>query len=215
MDTTNDIAAQPGAATVEQQYDSSAAKNTLSVGRVNLPDLSAIVDRVCRTHCWRRTKNGPVHINEPLTDAKIKEHLAGRKIYGASPIAPGESTTRLGLLDFDSHKGETSWIDMCAAAKEVLDAALARGLIGIPFRSSGGTGIHLFFIWDDPQDAYSVRELLRDVLANCYMKPGTGGVAKNEAEVFPKQDSVPISGYGSMFILPLASQSEYLPELLT
>jgi hypothetical protein len=80
----------------------------------------------------------------------------------------------------------------------------------ILFRSSGGKGIHLYLLWDQPQDAYSVRVMLTELLAFFELKPGTGGVAKGQVEVYPKQDAVPADGFGSMFILPFAGKSELL-----
>ena len=127
--------------------------------------------------------------------------------YGLCPIAPGTSTTRVALFDFDSHKGEVSLDDMIAHAERVR-AALR--LASTMFTSSGGKGIHLYIVWDEPQDAYSVRQHMRDVLERCGFKPGTGGVVKGEVEIFPKQDSVPADGFGSMFILPFAGSSKHL-----
>ena len=52
-----------------------------------------------------------------------------------------------------------------------------------------------------------MRRALADVLHDCGLKPGTGGVSEGEIEIFPKQDSVPIDGFGNMFVLPLAAAS--------
>ena len=174
---------------------------------MSLDILDPILDRVHRGHCWTKTPDGPRRIDEPLTPSHVSRHLTGRAAFGVCPLAPGSSTVRLALLDFDSHKGETSWEAMSRVVLQAIDAAKDRGLAGIPFRSSGGNGVHVFFIWDAPQDAFSTRSLLAAVLGDCGLKNGTGGVAKGEVEVFPKQDSVPVNGYGSMFILPLAGKS--------
>lgn len=135
-------------------------------------------------------------------------HVNGSgEAYGAAQIAPGESTTRVACLDLDSHKGETSWYDMQAAALRVMARLEACGQRPIPFRSSGGAGLHIYLLWDEPQDAYSVRCLLRDALAACELRDGTKGVAAGQVEVFPKQNSVPSDGFGNMFVLPLAGKS--------
>lgn len=172
--------------------------------------LAPITDRVHRGHCWRRTPDGPRRIPEALDEFKIAQHVAGRAAYGVCPIAPGSNTTRLALLDFDDHDGRMLEEAMEAIVLEVIEQALNHHLTPIPFRSSGGKGVHLFFLWDEPQDAYSVRQLLTDVLADSLLTPGTGGVVKSQVEVFPKQDSVPADGFGSMFILPFAGKSEPL-----
>lgn len=176
-------------------------------GGVSTDILDPIIERVYRGHCWAKTADGPRRLNEPLTPHHVTRHLTGRAAFGVCPMGPGESTTRLALLDFDSHGGETPWAEMSRVALRVMDRADLLGLHAIPFRSSGGNGIHLYFLWDEPQDAYSVRLLLVSLLIQCGLSSGTGGVAAEEVEVFPKQDRVPANGYGSMFILPLAGKS--------
>ena len=145
--------------------------------------------------------------NEPLSQERLKDHLEGRAYRGVCPIKENENTTRLALLDLDSHKQETSWEDMKAVAIKVIVKLRGYGLQPIPFRSSGGHGIHLFMIWDEPQDAYSIRQTLRQILNELGCSDGTQGVGRQQIEIFPKQDNVPLSGCGNMFILPLAGKS--------
>lgn len=169
--------------------------------------LAPIVSRVVTSHCWIKRDGPPSHIRKPLTAERLAHHVNGGPAYGAAQIAPGESTTRVACLDLDSHKGETSWYDMQAAALRVMTQLEARGMRPIPFRSSGGAGLHIYMLWDEPQDAYSVRCLLRDALAACDLRDGVKGVAAGQVEVFPKQNSVPSDGFGNMFVLPLAGKS--------
>lgn len=178
--------------------------------REKVAALMPLVERLHRGHCWIKGADGPRRIDERLDDFKIAEHVAGRKAYGACPIAPGSSTTRVALLDFDSHKGETPFEEMRRVVGDVAFALEQDGYVPILFRSSGGQGIHLYLLWDEPQDAYSVREMLRGVLGALGYANGTAGVAAREIEIFPKQDEVPADGYGSMFIMPYAGKSEYL-----
>lgn len=171
--------------------------------------LRPLVERLHRGHCWvRRPKvKKPSHIPDPFDEVKLREHVAGGFLYGLCPIAPGESTTKVALLDFDAHGGEsdTPWEEMRRVADAVAFALEQDGYRPTLFRSSGGRGVHLFLLWDAPQDAYSVREMLREALASCGLESGTGGVARGAVEIFPKQDAVPASGFGSMFILPLGA----------
>ncbi|MDN7458136.1 phage/plasmid primase, P4 family [Burkholderia cenocepacia] len=169
--------------------------------------LAPIVSRVVTSHCWIKRDGPPSHIRKPLTAERLAHHVNGGPAYGAAQIAPGESTTRVACLDLDSHKGETSWYDMQAAALRVMTQLEARGMRPIPFRSSGGAGLHIYMLWDEPQDAYSVRCLLRDALAACELRDGVKGVAAGQVEIFPKQNSVPSDGFGNMFVLPLAGKS--------
>lgn len=170
-------------------------------------NLAPVLERVCRSHCWIATPEGPRHLREPLDDFKIQAHLQGIHKYGACPITPGTSTTRIGLLDLDSHNGESTREQMIATALDLIEMAKHGGLEAVPFRSSGGKGIHLFFLWDTPQDAYSVRIALRGVLEASGFKDGTAGVAAKSAEVFPKQSRVEADKFGSMFWLPFAGHS--------
>lgn len=169
--------------------------------------LEPIVARVVTTHCWIKRGAKISHVRRPLTRERLAHHLNGGPYTGAAAIAPGATTTRIAVLDLDSHKGETPWPAMQAAALDVVRALEHRGFKPIPFRSSGGAGIHLYALWDEPQDAYSVRQTIRAALAELGYQDGPGGVAKHQIEVFPKQDAVPADGYGSMFVLPLAGQS--------
>ncbi|MCA8214498.1 phage/plasmid primase, P4 family [Burkholderia cepacia] len=169
--------------------------------------LAPIVSRVVTSHCWVKRDGPPSHIRKPLTAERLAHHVNGGPAYGAAQIEPGASTTRIACLDLDSHKGETSWYDMQAAALRVMAALETRGVRPIPFRSSGGAGLHIYMLWDEPQDAYSVRCLLRDALAACELRDGVKGVAAGQVEVFPKQNSVPPDGFGNMFVLPLAGKS--------
>ena len=183
---------------------------------VNAGAIAHITARVCRTHHWKIDKNAPhpVHVNEPLTDEMIDAHLGGLGRRGVCPMAPGESTTRLALLDFDSHKGETSFEGMIETATRVRTALQEEGLEPVPFVSSGGRGLHLFMLWNEPQDAFNVREALVRALGKCGLSNGTKGVGMGQVEIFPKQNRVPEGGCGSMFALPLAMKSVPLdPEL--
>src|SRR5690606_19072181 len=103
-----------------------------------------------------------------LTDGALLNHVHGLHRIGACPMQRGSSTTRLALLDLDSHGGETPWNGMLDVARRLIDVAdIAYGIRFIPFRSSGGKGLHLFAIWAEEQDARSVREALVGVLDAC------------------------------------------------
>jgi hypothetical protein len=145
---------------------------------------------------------------EPLTTERLAAHLNGGPARGVCPIKAGESVTMVGLLDFDSHKGEVSWAEMSAVVGSVIDTLeMAWGMNPILFRSSGGNGVHLYLLWDEPQDAYSVRQFLRGVLESVGLRDGAKGVRAGQVEVFPRQSEVPIDGFGNQAILPLAGKS--------
>ncbi|HCZ16901.1 MAG TPA: hypothetical protein DHV85_20495 [Candidatus Accumulibacter sp.] len=150
---------------------------------------------------------------ESLTKARLAKHLDGGPARGCCPIKAGEAVTLVGLYDLDSHNGETAWPEMAEAAMRLIDALGLLGMHPIAFRSSGGRGIHLFLLWDEPQDAYSVRQWMASVIESLGFRNGAAGISHGEIEIFPKQDSVPENGFGNQFILPLAGLSEPLEPL--
>lgn len=173
--------------------------------------LEPLVRRVRTDVTAIKRADGSRWTREPLTVERLAAHLNGGPARGVCAIKPGESVTLVGLLDFDSHRGEVTWPAMSEAVGRVVDAlVLGWGMNPILFRSSGGAGVHLYLLWDEPQDAYSVREFLRDVLASVGLEAGTGGLGAGQVEVFPKQDAVPAGGMGNQAILPLAGRSEWL-----
>lgn len=152
--------------------------------------------------------------DEPLTEERLVQHVNGGPARGVCPIKEGESVTLVAVLDFDSHGGETAWPEMQRAAENVMVDLRSHGYRPIPFRSSGGRGIHLYLLWDEPQDAYSVRAELAHILELGGLKSGAKGVVAREVEIFPKQDEVQAGEFGNQFILPLAGHSEPLDELM-
>jgi len=198
------------------QTDDRDSATTAPAERAPLPAnvLAPLIARV-RTDVSAVKRNGETAwTREPITDGRLLEHLNGRVARGVCPIKAGESTTMVGLLDLDSHKGETPWPGMVVVAAMIFDALEVRGMRPIAFRSSGGRGIHLILLWDEPQDAYSVRQFLRGAVGALGYRDGAGGVAANEIEVFPKQDCVKPDRWGNQFILPLAGASEPLEPML-
>lgn len=171
--------------------------------------LRPLVDRV-RTDvsAVKKASGKQAWTDQPITEERLASHLNGGPARGVCPIKEGESVTLVAVLDFDSHKGEIDWPTMSTVVARVHDAlVLGWGMEPILFRSSGGRGVHLYLLWDEPQDCYSVREFLRSVLESCGLKSGTGGVIKGEVEIFPRQDEVKMGGRGNQFVLPLAGAS--------
>lgn len=147
---------------------------------------------------------------DPLNKERMIQHVLGKAPRGVCPIKEGQSTTQIGLLDLDSHGGETSWDEMSAVARDIMDFLDMEYMHPVAFRSSGGRGIHIYLLWAEPQDAFSVREYLADVLRALGYRNGTKGVVNKQIEIFPKQDAVGPGEFGNQFILPLAGKSEPL-----
>ncbi len=173
--------------------------------------LLPLVRRVRTDVTAVKKSDGSRWTSQPLTRERLAAHCNGGPARGVCPIKAGESVTMVALLDFDSHGGETDWTGMSLAAGRVLDQLeLVHGMSPLVFRSSGGRGVHVYLLWSEPQDAYSVREFLRGVLADAGFRVGTRGVVHGEVEAFPKQNSVGPDGFGNQFILPLAGKSALL-----
>jgi len=173
--------------------------------------LQPIIDRV-RTDvsAVKEPGVGMWRSDDRLTRARLLRHLSGAQLRGAYLIKPGESVVRCAVLDLDDHAKAWPWEEVAAVAARLIRAAGTVGLKANPWSSSSGHGIHLWFLWDAPQDARSVRAALESVLRSCMLKSGTGGLDAGEVEIFPKQDHVPIGGYGNQVWLPLGGVSHPL-----
>jgi hypothetical protein len=180
------------------------------IGEAPTPELSRLKE-IAR-HCWRGVhwsrspSEAPRCVREPLKISHLEAHLDAGPYVGLAPITPGTSTTQVAVLDLDDHGGAFGWEKMVDVAKRIA-VAFPPTLRPHLFRSSGGKGIHIYLLWSEQQDAYSVRTMLAELLQSVGLKPGTKGVEHNEVELFPKQDSVAADGVGSMFILPFANKS--------
>lgn len=170
--------------------------------------LLPLVRRVRTDVTAVKKSDGSRWTSQPLTRERLAQHVNGGPARGVCPIKAGESVTMVALLDFDSHGGETDWTAMSLAVGRVVDQLeIVHGMSPVLFRSSGGKGVHLYLLWDQAQDAYSVRQFLKGVLESVGLKDGARGVVNGEVEVFPRQDAVGDKGYGNQFIMPLAGAS--------
>lgn len=172
--------------------------------------LMPLIQRVRTDVTARKNDTGrQAWTRDALTMDMVLRHLNGGPARGVSQIKAGESVTMVGVLDFDSHKGEFPWHKMVAVVWDVMQSITLMGGAPIAFRSSGGRGVHVYCLWETPQDAYSVREWLRAALKLCKLADGSGhgGVVNGFVEVFPKQNEVPADGFGNQVILPLSGES--------
>lgn len=169
--------------------------------------LKPLVDRLCTTHCWKKTTKRPVHIDEPFDAAKMNEHLFGGTTYGLALIAPGESVTRAACLDVDNHGGMLADSEVISTVVAVRDFLRGEGYQPHLFRSSGGAGVHIWLLWDEPQDARSVRQMLSSALAAFGLADSPRGLARQGVEAFPKQNNVRPDGSGSQVFLPFRGRA--------
>lgn len=171
--------------------------------------LLPLVSRVRTDATARRTPEGRQSWTWDVLDGEaLARHLNGGPARGVSFIKPGEAVTMVAVLDFDSHRGEVGWAAMGETVGRVVDVLeMVWGMSPVLFRSGGGRGVHLYLVWPEAQDAYSVRAWLAEVLASVGLRNGTAGVGAGTVEIFPKADSVREGGFGNQVILPLSRES--------
>jgi hypothetical protein len=179
--------------------------------------LEAIANFYPRKSIWKRDAKGKpflVHGGVYLRPSDIRAHLSGAEgRTGLGFIEPGESTCRAALIDIDDHEKTLDFESgVVPVALKLAREGERRGLKPWLNSSSSGRGVHVRLFWSKPQDAYSVRALLREVLDACELKDGTKGLQAGEVEIFPKQDHVPRDGFGNMAWLPFNSESQALDE---
>jgi putative DNA primase/helicase len=173
--------------------------------------IAPITSRVRTDISAIKLSDGSRWTKEPLTNDRLLRHVNGGPARGACPIKEGQSVTMVAVLDLDSHRGETPWPMMAAHTARICESLDLWGFAPVAFRSSGGRGVHIYLIWDAPQDAYSVREALRGVLDSLGLCEGAkGGIAAGVVEIYPRQDEVGLGENGNQFILPLGGASEPL-----
>lgn len=164
----------------------------------------SLVQRIAttRTHYGRRERDRNVLEQTPLPLDPLPER------FGVYLIAPGDNATVAGVLDFDNHgDSPVSWDRVVEIAQPVVKHLRALGYRPMAFRSTGGRGLHVWLVWDDPQPAARVRQFFTDVVEACGLDIGDGGIVLGRVEVFPKQDDVPADGWGTCIDPPLAGQS--------
>lgn len=151
----------------------------------------------------------------PLKHKNITKHLKGDCCLGIYLMRPGGNKVHFATLDVDNHDGDLDWSELVEKVRPITNELSKRGLFPLSFRSTSGKGIHISISWRKPQKAKEVRAFLEDILKSCGYSEGTnGGIKEGKVEIFPKQNSVPINGYGSLIALPLSGNSVPLDSQL-
>ena len=162
-----------------------------------------------RTDCYSefniRKGKGYLLCEESVSEMAIIGHLLGEQPM-AIYLFDGD-TTRLAALDIDNHGGELEWESVATMTKPLVADLTARGCTPLVVRSGGGSGIHIWLVWREPQKARDVRHFLKRLLKKHKLKPGTAGLAKGGIEIYPKQDRVPEDRLGNPIALPFSRKS--------
>jgi len=144
--------------------------------------------------------------SEPLTQENLAHHLNGGPRRGCALIPEGSDVCAAAVVDIDAHQGEP-WEAVVSAGCAIADELEERGMPVQAFRSSGGKGMHLWMLWEQAVPARDVRAAVRAAVESAGYAEGTGGVGKQQVEVYPRQDSVGVGKRGSLVWLPLAGES--------
>lgn len=145
-----------------------------------------------------------------LCENEVSEEVVAAHLRGEQPIAIylfDSEITQLAALDIDNHGGELEWDVLAARTKPLVDDLAARGIAPLVVRSGGGSGIHIWLVWREPQRAKDVRHFLKRLLREHGLKPGTAGLAEGGVEIYPKQDKVPEGRLGNPIALPFSRRS--------
>ena len=165
----------------------------------------------CRTDVYAvKTETAYRPVAEKIIPLVIERHVSGNAPIGVYPVMGDR--VRLASFDLDDHDGDIGWPRMAEIARTLITGAGRIGLQAHPWRSGGGAGIHLHFLFETEQKARDIRYALRAILAEAGLSDGTGGVAAGAVEVFPRQDSVAPGALGNLIALPAARQSLPLRE---
>ena len=133
----------------------------------------------------------------PITDAVIRDHLAGRHTIGIFPLLP-DDTCRFLALDFD----KADWQSDVSAFTGVCDE------LGVPVSveiSRSGTGAHAWLFFADAVPAAQARRLGSALLTRTTARRHEVGLDSYD-RLIPGQDTLPKGGFGNLVALPLQRQ---------
>lgn len=136
----------------------------------------------------------------PVTDQVVDMHLRGQDprgkpfVMGCYPLLT-DDTVKFAAIDFD----KLSWRADTASVIDVLrelELPVARE------RSRSGNGAHLWFFFEQPVSARTVRDVLSFVLSLTMERNPTMGLDSYD-RIFPNQNRLPKGGFGNLISLPL------------
>jgi replicative DNA helicase len=139
-------------------------------------------------------KVGYALVKEPLTDAVLHDHLAGKTLVGQYQLLP-DSSVYWFALDFDADGEDASVVDQ---ALRQMDAFLNAGLQVYLEQSRSGNGCHVWGFFDSPVPAERVRRALKPLLMD----------VSSFDRLYPVQTTVSETRpYGNLIALPFFGAS--------
>lgn len=159
-------------------------------------------------------KRGRYHpLHRGLGEDEIKSHLMNDVqlgIYVFDKDLGIQGLTRLAVIDLDDKEKTRTWGDMFQQGKRVAEKLAARGLVPWMCRSGGGAGLHIWYIWDEPQPAKVVRDVLRAAVKAAGVTVHVDLFPSSEA-LLPGKGSVP--ELGTLVALPLSRASRPVSDV--
>lgn len=159
----------------------------------------------CSEYYYAYSERGYRYCGAPVTDAVIANHANNTQPIAIVPFSGSE--TRLAAFDVDNHDGEANWSDVLSLTTPLINALREQGLKPFVVRSGGGNGLHIWLIWEQPQNAAHVRRFQKNILAKAGLRSGAAGILDGAVEIYPKQDEVKEGKKGNCIALPFARQS--------
>lgn len=150
---------------------------------------------------WQEAKQARQY--RPLTDAVLRDHLAGKVSIGLYPMLADDSC-RLLACDFD---GEQWQLD----AQAYVQAADAVGVPTAVEVSRSGQGAHVWIFFTEPAPALDARALGFGLLREAMAVRGELGLDSYD-RFFPSQDHLPANGEGLGNLIAQPLQKEAVPR---
>ena len=150
-----------------------------------------------------RSRGGKLHnfahkTPVPLTDAIIRQHLAGQVAVGIFPILP-DNTSYFLAADFD-HDG---WLADCRSYQAEM-AGL--GLTAYIERSRSGNGGHVWLFFAEAYPCYQSRAIGLEA-ARKVLKLSAFDKEASFDRLFPNQDTISEGGFGNLIALPFQGEA--------
>jgi uncharacterized protein DUF5906/TOTE conflict system primase-like protein/primase-like protein len=149
--------------------------------------------------------SGYQHVKATVLESVIGRHLANEQPIALFPVIKNQ--VRVAVLDIDNHDGALTWEQVVERVLPIWTELVGGNFRPLAFRSGGGSGIHIWLVWEKPQSAKAVRRYLRVLLGHHRLADGAAGISSGAVEVYPKQDRVAEDGVGNPIALPLARKS--------
>ncbi len=130
----------------------------------------------------------------PVSADVILNHLQGRYVLGVYPMLTDETCWFL-AVDFDKE----AW------REDVLAFTKTCRRVGVPYaieRSRSGNGAHIWFFFNTPIAAATVRKMGSYLITETMASRHQLGMASYD-RLFPNQDTLPKGGFGNLIALPL------------